>query len=282
MPVDEHEEQDGDCFLGKCAIYSFPNGRKVKLIYKQNQLDGNIFPDLGTALDGRGFEKVDFWDLLTTVAVGGTFSLKGPRFLNPRSYDLKTLKSAFMARERNLVDALMVIVFSKEGNVAYGSSPISFKVVNGGFKFDTAIAYRKTTIYYRAENQSEDDVFRVTIEGTGHDHSMHQFKFEPSIKWLFNRYPDMKSASIGGALASAIPPQLAPVAVVGGEPVAEACNCGDDGGGNPSPSAARKKLKVHDRKMEIYKFVSNFCGFYSCVVTEQKSRPYQKSRGSRT
>ena len=282
MPVDEHEEQGGDCFLGKCAIYSFPNGRKVKLIYKQNHLDGNIFPDLRTALDERGFEKVDFWDLLTTVAFGGTFSLKGPRFLNPRSYDLKTMKSAFMARERNLVDALMVIVFSKEGNVAYGSSPISFKEVNGGFKFDTKIAYRKTTIYYRAENQSEDDVFRVTIEGTGHDHSMHQFKFEPSINWLFNRYPDVKSASIGGALASAVPPQLAPVAVVGGEPVAEACNCGDDGGGNPSPSAARKKQKVHDRKVEIYKFVSNFCGLYSCVVTEQKPRPYQKPRGSRS
>jgi valyl-tRNA synthetase len=120
-----------------------------------------------------------------------------------------------MARERNLVDALMDIVFSKEGNVAYGRSPISFKVVRGVFEFDTKIAYRKATIYYHAENQSKDDLFRVTIEGSGHNLSMHQFQFEPSITWLCNRYPEKKSASIGGALASEGPPQHAPVAVVG-------------------------------------------------------------------
>ncbi len=113
-------------------------------------------------------------------------------------------------------------------------------------------------MYYYAENLSETipmgggrrvdhffdeiDAFRVTIEGTGHNLSMHQFKFEPSITWLCNRYPEMKRESIGRALTSEGPPQHAPVAVVGGEPVAEACK---DGGGNPSPSVAMKKLKVH-------------------------------------
>ena len=261
MPVDEREKQGDDSFLGKCALYSpLPNGHSVRLLYKQNQLDGMIFPELERALDERGFQKVGFWDLLTTVAAGGTISLTGPRFHNADSYNPKTFKSIFMARERNLVDALMDIVFSKEGNVTYGRSPISFKVVSGVFKFNTEVAYRKATIYYHAENQSKDDLFRVIIEGTGHNLSMHQFKFEPSITWLCNRYPEKKSASIGGALASEGPPQHAPVAVVSGDPVAQACNCGDDGGGNPSPSAARKKLKVHDRKSEICKLVSNSCG----------------------
>jgi hypothetical protein len=61
--------------------------------------------------------KVGIWDLLSTVAAGGTISLTGPRFHNADSYNPKTFKSIFMARERNLVDALMDIVFSKEGNV---------------------------------------------------------------------------------------------------------------------------------------------------------------------
>jgi hypothetical protein len=261
MPVDEHEKQGDDSFLAKCAWYSpLPNGHTVRLLYKHEQLDEMIFPEMERALDERGFQQVGFWDLLTKVAAGGTISLTGPRFHNADSYNPKTFKSIFMARERNLVDALMDIVFSKEGNVTYGRSPISFKVVSGVFKFNTTVAYRKATIYYHAENQSKDDLFRVTIEGTGHNLSMHQFKFEPSITWLCNRYPEKKSASIGGALASEGPPQHAPVAVVGGEPVAEACNCGDDGGGNPSPSAAREKLKVHDRNSEICKLVSNSCG----------------------
>jgi hypothetical protein len=127
MPVHEHEKQGGDYFLGQCAMYSLPNGHKVKLMYKQNQLDEKIFPDLETAFDERSFQKVDFWDLLTTVAVGGTISLTGPRFHNASSYDLKTIQSVFMPRQRNLVHALMVIVFSKEGNVTYGRSPIPKK-----------------------------------------------------------------------------------------------------------------------------------------------------------
>jgi hypothetical protein len=124
MPVDEHEKQGDDYFLGKCAWYSpLPNGHKVRLLYKHKQLDEAIFPDLETALDERSFQKVGFWDLLTMVAAGGTISLTGPRFHNASSYDWKTIKLTFMACERNLVDALMGIVFSKEGNVTYGRPP---------------------------------------------------------------------------------------------------------------------------------------------------------------
>ena len=266
MPVDEQEKQ-GDDYL-ECALCStLPNGHNVELLYKHEQLDKTIFPEMERALDERGFQKVDFRDLLTTVAAGGTISLTGPRFQNQSGYSSGPRKMGFMWLERNLVNALMVIVFSKEGNISYGRSPISFEESIGIFNFDYETAYRKTTMYYYAERLYETqpldddeafgwrldggrrttkplgggrrtdhffdeiDVFRVTIEGTGHNLSMHQFKFEPSITWLCNRYPEMKMASIGRALTSEGPPQHAPVAVVGGEPVAEACN---DGGGNPS------------------------------------------------
>jgi hypothetical protein len=74
MSVDEHEKQGDNYFLGKCAMYShLLNGHKVRLLYKHKQLDETISPDLERALDERSFQKVDFWDLLTTVAVGGSF-----------------------------------------------------------------------------------------------------------------------------------------------------------------------------------------------------------------
>ena len=256
MPLDEQEKQGDD----ECAWCStLPNRHNVILMYKHEQLDRWILPGLDQALSERSFQQVDFRDLLTTVAAGGTISLTGPRFQNQSGYSSGPRKMGFMWLERNLVNALMVIVFSKEGNVAYGRSPISFAESIGSFNFDYETAYRKTTMYYHALSDTislgggrrvdhhfdELDVFRVTIEGTGHNLSMHQFKFEPSITWLCNRYPEMKRASIGRALTSEGPPQHAPVAVVGGEPVAEECN---DGGGNPSPSVAMKKLKVHDRK----------------------------------
>jgi hypothetical protein len=93
------------------------------------------------ALKEGGFEgDGDWWKLLTTVAIGDTFSLNGPKYPNPKSYKPETMKDVFMLAERNLAHALMTAVFCKE--VPYGCSPISFKEVYGSFKFDTHTAFR--------------------------------------------------------------------------------------------------------------------------------------------
>jgi hypothetical protein len=125
-----------------------------------------------------------------------------------------------MRAERTLAHALMTAVFCKQ--VPYGCSPISFKEVNGSFKFDTNTAFRRATHVFLAETGSEKDLYRITIEGAGNDLSKHRFTFEPSLTWLCSRYPEKfrLSASTGEALDrdSEGPPEQ--VAVVSSKPAA--------------------------------------------------------------
>ena len=166
-----------------------PNGHNIKLLFTDRQLNEGIYPAMIRALKEGGFEgDGDWWKLLTTVAIGDTFSLNGPKYPNPKSYKPETMKDVFMLAERNLAHALMTAVFCKE--VPYGCSPISFKEVYGSFKFDTHTAFRQATFVLQAGNGSGKDLYRITIEGTGDDLSMHWFTFEPSLTWLCSRFPD--------------------------------------------------------------------------------------------
>ncbi len=210
------EDRDNDSFPGLCVMYpALPNGHKVKILYKESQLNEVIYPDLVRALQEGGFQAVeDWWDLLITVAVGGTMSLNGPRYPNPECYQPATIQDVFMRAERTLAHAPMTAVFCKQ--VPYGCSPISFKEVNGSFKFDTNTAFRRATHVFLAETGSEKDLYRITIEGAGNDLSKHRFTFEPSLTWLCSRYPEKfrLSASTGEALdrdSEGPPEQLAVV-----------------------------------------------------------------------
>jgi hypothetical protein len=109
----------------------------------------------------------------------------------------------------------MTAVFCKE--VPYGGSPISFKEVHGCFKFNTDTAFRCATLIFQAENESEKDLYRVIIEGTGNDLRMYRFTFEPSLSWLCRRYPEKSrvTASSGGALDSDSQGKTQKVAEVG-------------------------------------------------------------------
>ena len=177
-------------FPGRCVTYvPLSNGHRVRLLYKTSQLEESIYPDLNRSLQEGGFQaREDLWGLLNTVAVGGAISLNGPRYPNPKCYKPHTMQDVFMRTERTLAHALMTSVFCK--TVPYGSSPISFREIHGKFVFDTDTAFRCATLMFHAENESEKDLYRITIEGTGNDLSMHRFTFETSHTWLCRRYPD--------------------------------------------------------------------------------------------
>ena len=195
--VSELEIEDEHHFMGRSLTFPpFANGHTVRLVFRDKQLRESIYPDLERTLASLGFDKVDGWDMLTTVAVGGTISLKGPRFQNQPCYNSRTIPTVFMLHERALVHALMTVVFNEQGNVSYGRSPTSFKEVTAGFGFNTETAFRKTTLIFRAvkrsrdDNPSRDDTYRVIIEGTGEDLCIHRFQFQPSRTWLCRRYPE--------------------------------------------------------------------------------------------
>ena len=250
-----------------------PNGHKVQNLYMDKQLDEEIYPAMIRALEEGDVQgDGDWWKLLNTVAIGGTISLNGPKYPNPRSYRPDTMRNVFMSAERNLVHALMTAVFCKE--VPYGCSPISFKEVNGCFKFDTHTAFRQATLLLKAENESVKDLYRITIKGTGEDLSMHQFTFEPSLTWVCSRFPDKYrvTTSTGEVLGfpsdSSIDSQVPPQQVV--------VNSGQ------SEATCRDEPLVRDLKL-ISEFVSNSGDLYRCVVQMvTRARRTRKTSGSKS
>ena len=253
-----------------------PNGHNIKLLFTDRQLNEGIYPAMIRALKEGGFEgDGDWWKLLTTVAIGDTFSLNGPKYPNPKSYKPETMKDVFMLAERNLAHALMTAVFCKE--VPYGCSPISFKEVYGSFKFDTHTAFRQATFLLQAENGSAKDLYRITIKGTGDDLSMHWFTFEPSLTWLCSRFPDTCRVT---TIDSQVPPQQ--VALVCDESAAATCRGGGGGGGGgggPCLSPVSEPL-VRDLK-SMSEFVSNSGDFYRCFV-QKPTRADMKTAGSKS
>ena len=185
----ETEDDEWETFAGRSiSLFGRGLGHPVSVIYKDAQLSGAIFPDLDRMLEGLGFDKVDGWKLLTSVAVGGKMTLRGPMFENKPRYDPKTMRKVFMAKERALVSALMFTVFEKQANLScHMTPPISFKVASEELEFDTSKSYRRTVVVFRAD-QVRDDLYRVVIEGTTEDLCIHQFLFEPSNTWLIGRY----------------------------------------------------------------------------------------------
>jgi hypothetical protein len=242
-------------FIGTCVIYpALGNGHKIRILYKDTQLEEAIYPDMRRAFQEGGFEaRDDLWDVLNTVAVGGPVSLKGPSYPNPKHYKPDTMKEVFMRPERTLAHALMTAVFCKE--VPYGCSPISFKEVYACFKFDTDTGYRHATLVFLTGNESTKDCYRIRIDGTGNDLSMHQFTFEPSLTWLCRRYPEKTRGlssivvDLGSNSTSVSDP---PQQVASGKPAA-AETCGR--GGRDGELSAESEPPVRDLKSKS-EFVS--------------------------
>ena len=261
------------------------DGYKIRITVTDRKLNEAIYPNMIRALQEGGFEgDVDWWILWNIVAVGGEISLNGPLYPNPRSYQTDTIKDVFMRAERTLAHALMTAVFCKE--VPLGCCPISFKEVHGHFKFDTHTGFRRATLMFQAENGSEKDLYRIIIEGTGDDFSMHRFAFHPSFTWLRNRFPEtlVEITSIDEELGldSILDSQIPPLAVINIHSAAATGGGGGDSGGRcPRLSAATEPL-VSDLK-SMSEFVLKSVNFSRCVVqTPTSLRADMQTAGSKS
>ena len=167
-------------------------GRFVKVIYKEEKLQHNIFPRFKQVFQAHGCDEVgDWWELLCAVLYGGAVSLQGPKYINRKTYDEKTMREKFLRSHRDLVDDLMTIVFNEQANIPFHpiSQPTSFEMMQGSFEFNASIAKRKATIIYRAVDKQPDDLYRVIIHGEGKENLLtHTFRFQPSQSWLSARY----------------------------------------------------------------------------------------------
>ena len=68
--VSELEIEDEHHFMGRSLTFPpFANGHTFRLVFRDKQLREFSYPDLERTLTSLGFDKVDGWDMLTTVAV---------------------------------------------------------------------------------------------------------------------------------------------------------------------------------------------------------------------
>ena len=168
----------------------------LRLVYKEEILQQNVFPRFKQVFEAHGCDEVgDWWDLLRAILFGGDVSLQGPKYINRKTYDPKTMRQTFMQSHRDLVVELMTIVFNEQANIPFRpiSQPTSFEEFQGRFEFDTSTAKRKATIIYRAvdkqPDESSDDVYRVIIHGEGKENLFtNTFRFQPSQFWISARY----------------------------------------------------------------------------------------------
>ena len=185
------EAAEPEAFAGR-AIGGLIGGRPVRLVYKEEQLQQNVFPRFKQVFQAHGCDEVgDWWQLLCAILFGGDVSLQGPKYINRKTSNIKTMRQKFMRSHRDLVDELMTIVFNEQANLPFRpiSQPTSFREIQGKFEFDTSTAKRQVTLMYRTVDKQPDDLYRVIIHGEGKANLFtHTFQFQPSQPWISARY----------------------------------------------------------------------------------------------
>jgi len=87
-----NSERPPEHYRGRSISYVMRvNNQIVKAVWKEEQLQKYIFPSFERVFRALGFDKVDWWDLLETVAFGGEIYLKGPKSIEPPSYTRETM-----------------------------------------------------------------------------------------------------------------------------------------------------------------------------------------------
>jgi hypothetical protein len=163
------------------------NDQLVKAVWKEEQLQKFIFPSFERVFRALGFDKVEWWDLLRTVAFGGEIYLKGPKSIEPPSYTSETIDFC-LKPQRALAQSLLNQVFNKKENLAYLRDPTDIGKVGTRIKLHPG-TFRGTEVTFRALDLPDSGFYSVQIVGRkGCD--THRFRFEPSIEWACSRFPE--------------------------------------------------------------------------------------------
>ncbi len=159
----------------------------VNARWKEEQLQKFIFPSFERVFRALGFDKVEWWDLLRTVAFGGEIYLKGPKSIEPPSYTSETIDFC-LKPQRALAQSLLNQVFNKKENLAYLRDPTDIGKVGTRIKLHPG-TFRGTEVTFRALDLPDSGFYSVQIVGRkGCD--THRFRFEPSIEWACSRFPE--------------------------------------------------------------------------------------------
>ena len=162
------------------------NNQIVKAVWKEEQLQKYIFPRFERVFRALGFDKVDWWDLLGKVAIGGEIYLKGPKSIEPPSYTNETIDYC-LKPQRALAQSLLNQVFNKEDNLAYLRDPTDIGKVGTRIKIHPA--FWGTEVTFKKLDLPDSAFYFVKIRGRkGSD--THRFHFEPSINWVCSRFPE--------------------------------------------------------------------------------------------
>jgi hypothetical protein len=170
----------------------------VQVIYEKDKHQqllskiGRVLREFGCSLDGVDLEEV-------LKHITGFTRFDRPIILNgrglpplddesPPGYDYKV---NWMLEDRNLIDALVKLVFSRLDLVARNSTSIQpTPILNGAATMTGSRTYRKAVIFYTVSPVSETnigiDYMRVQIDGDGTGRKT--FQFDHSKEWMINRY----------------------------------------------------------------------------------------------
>jgi hypothetical protein len=174
-----------DRFFGS-AFYIFPTRRKA--LYEEECLLRNLYPEIRAVFQDHCFLDVDPREVLQAV-IGNTESSvrwHGPVDSVPRGGYKPTFDfvGRFLIQERNLVQRLMEIIFSKKENVARNSAAVTLDCKIAHFRFDAENNHKEAVIFFDAG--APNDLLRVTIRAEGREPCT--FTFEHTITWITNRY----------------------------------------------------------------------------------------------
>ena len=190
-----------DRYQGTCFGFHMHMNRYttklVKMIYERDRLQ-QLLSELGRVLTEYGctLVGVDLQEFLQHITGFSRFDrpiiLKGRKFplrgKTPPGYDYV---ANWMLEDRNLIDALMNIVFSRVDLVARNSQSIELTpILNGAATKPGSKTYTKAVIFYSVSPVSETnigkDFVRVTIDGDGTGRKT--FRFDHTKDWMINRY----------------------------------------------------------------------------------------------
>jgi hypothetical protein len=197
----QQQKIDGS-FVGKLLYVCRPDPTQqssyVRVYYELHAYHNLLLPKISARIQRYGFQVdpervLEFYLGILQVTGDGFTSWKGPAF-NNRPYgfgplDIESeLDQKFMRIDRDMVRSVLEVIFCEQDSCARNSDAIKIITLKPEISYNVFTAFRHVRLTFRAADSEPEDVYRITIRGTGLD-ALNQFKFEPSDLWMRLRFP---------------------------------------------------------------------------------------------